>query len=465
VPRDKKPPSRRKPHRAEDSRKRISRSGDCFLPIPTCGELFDDGGSIDLLFDPAAGRLALVSWDGRKYRIAPSVEHGGRIFRPVDLDPSILRAVTLPTSVSLYGSTEQLFTTVQQLLARYGFPAEVALAATFFLFSTWHIENLSIAPCLRIFGPEPEANLLLQLLGCLVRRSLSLGEVTRKSLCTVLEDLRPTLIVRREQQNSSAMRLLAASDNRHSYFQWKGGLVNIFCAKAIYYGNLLHNDFSNGLAVNLNPFREKLPVFHAKAAQETVAQLQSKLLAYRLQNISKVADSQFDVPEFNSGIRVLARAMGSCVVDAPHLQSQLIALLQDYQEKIRAQSWLDLRCVAIEALLSGCHKPEAADGKVYVGKSTEIVRAILKGRGRTTRLDPQAIGGIWRALDLSPKRDRHGCAIRLSEEVCRRIHKLAVDYDVAAMQDGQGHCAYCAEIVGGDSTEKRYTPTFRKDRG
>lgn len=457
--------TRRNPHRAQDSHKTLLPRCNSSLPIPTCGEVFDDGGCIDLIFDRAAGRLALVNWDGRKYRIAPNVEHGGRVFCPADLEPSILRAATLPGNVSRYGSTEQVFTAAQELFSVYGFPAEVTLPATFFILLTWQIENLPTAPRLRIFGPEPEANLLLHLLGCLVRRSLPLGEVTRKSLCTVLEDLRPTLIVRREQQNRSALRLLAASDHRDSYVQWKGGLVDIFCAKAIYYGNLLHNDFSNGLTVNLSPFRDKLPVFRAKAAQETVAKLQSMLLAYRLQNLAKVRDSQFDVPEFNSGIRVLARAIGSCLVDAPHLQAQLIALLQEYEEKIRAESWLDLRCVAIEALIAECHKPEAADGKVYVGKSTETARAILKGRGETTPLEPQAIGGIWRSLELTPRRDSSGFAIRLTDEVRRRIHNLALAYDVAAMQSGVAQCAACAEIMGNDGTEKHHTTTFRKDRG
>src|SRR6266478_7059322 len=82
-----------------------------------------------------------------------------------------------------FESTVELFTAARELLMSRGFPEEVALTSTYFVFPTWFPEFLPIAPCLSIAGPRPEAALLLQLLGWLVRRPLPLGDVTRSGLC------------------------------------------------------------------------------------------------------------------------------------------------------------------------------------------------------------------------------------------------------------------------------------------
>ena len=438
------------------SRKRTQDAGDQRSPIKTSGEVFSDGGTIELILDAETQRLGLLLSDGENRTVAPRVEHRGRMYVPADLGPSILRAMTWPSKFSDYGSTERLFTAVRESFTTHGFPTEVALLTTRFVFPTWFPECLPAAPSLSIVGPLPEANLLLQLLGCLVRHPLPLAEVSRASLCSLPMDLQPTLLIDQGNFSPSTRRLLSASNNRNAYVPWKGALVNIYCPKAVYRGDTVGDGLFGdaALQINLAPSRARLPIVSAKTQQEIATELQPQLLAYRLKNIAKVRESEFDLPTFASPIRILARVLGACIVDAPELQAGLVPLLEEHQERMRGERWIDLRCVVIEALLYYCHNGEK--DRVHVGEIADVVGAILKGRGETPPSDPKPIGGILRLLQFSPKRDSKGYAIRLTEEVRREVHRLTSDYEVAAVQEGVALCPHCLEILGnrGDSASK-----------
>ncbi len=416
-------------------------------PLETLGELFGDGRSIELIRDTETGRLNLLLSDGENCTLAPRVEYMGRVYVPADLSPSILRAVTWPTKCTDYGSTETLFTAVRESFTNHGFPEEVALPTTYFALPTWFPECLPAAPCLSIAGPRPEANLLLQLLACLVRHALPLAEVSRAGLCSLPMDLQSTLLIDQEHLSPSTRRLLSTSNNPNAYVPWKAGLVNVYCPKAIYQGNTLGNGLFGDAAVHINlaPSRGRLPMLDEKARQEIATALQPQLVAYRSRNIAKVRESTFDLPGFASPIRILARVLGACIVDAPELQAGLIPFLEDHQEKIRAERWVDLRCVVIEALVYYCHS--AKKDRVHVGEIAAAASTILKARGEIPPSDPKPIGGILRFLQFSPKRDSQGYAIQLTDRARRRIHRLARDFDVAAVQQGVTLCPHCSEIA------------------
>ena len=233
--------------------------------------------------------------------------------------------------------------------------------------------------------------------------------------------------------------------------------MNIYCATAVYRADTLDHGLLGDatLQINLAPSRGRLPILEAKAKQEIAGELQPKLLAYRSRNIARVRESEFDLPGLASEIRILARILGACFVDAPELQAGLGPLLEEHNEKIRAEHWIDLHSVAIEALLFHCHSGEKE--LVYVGEITRTACTILKGRGESTPLKPRAMGPILRSLGLSPKRVTKGFIIQLADGVRRRIHRLARDYDVAAVQEGVARCPHCSEIAA--AREPRGEPT------
>jgi hypothetical protein len=416
-------------------------------PIRTMGEVFPDGEGIELLHDAATGRLTLLLFDGKKRCVAPRHETRGNAYLPAEIEPSFLQAITLPSTCTDYGSTLELFTAVRAPFSTYGFTEEVASPAAFFVFASWFPDCLPAAPYLCIAGPRPEAGLLLQLLACMVRHPLRLGEITRSALCSLPFDLQLTLLIDHEPTSRSAQSLLAASNERGAFIWGRGRLISPFSAKAVYRGPALNdgNLDSAPLQINVLPIRGRLPILDMTAQREIVENLQPMMQDYRCRNISKVCESSMDFPEFQSELRILGRVLGAGIVDAPALQADLEPLLRRFDELARAERWRDLRCVTIEALLFLTHSEKQI--KVHVGKITQTLSTILKGRGESVSLEPETIGRIVRVLGFTPKRDSKGKAIHLSDRVRRRIHELARAYDVAAVQEGMALCQLCREIL------------------
>jgi hypothetical protein len=426
------------------------------LCADTVGELSPNAECVELIRDAQTGLLKQLVSDGGNSVPPQYVEYRRRVDVPADPALSVLQAITWPQKCTPYESTEKLFSAVRETFRSRGFPEHAALQAAYFTFPTWFPECVPAAPCLLIAGPRPEASFFLQLLGCAVRHALWLGEVTRGGFCSLPMDLQLTLLVDLEYVSRSARSLLSTSNNRQAHIPRKSTLVNVYCAKAIYCGDKIGDSFfdSTSLRINLTPFRGPLPIIDARARQGLAEELQAKFLAYRQKNIAEVRASGFDLRWFSSDIRILARVLGACLVDAPELQAGLDSLLRRYEEDTRAERWFDARCVAIEALLFHCHA-EKGPVKIHVGKIACTASTILKGRGLTSPFDPKAMGVIVRSLGLSPRRDSKGYAIRLTDSVRQLIHQLARDFDVAAVQDSFRLCSYCSDIfVVGDNENK-----------
>jgi hypothetical protein len=184
---------------------------------------------------------------------------------------------------------------------------------------------------------------------------------------------------------------------------------------------------------------------------ETItANFQPRLLDYRLKHFAKMRDSNFDAPEFGSNLRVHARALGSCIVDASELQTEVAPLLEGQQEVIRANRWIDPQCIAIEALLEQCHLDQEPR-RVGVGELADTTTAILATRGETATSKAKEMGNRLRRLGLCPKRDSQGYAIVLNDDVRRQIHGLARDYQLAAVEQAVTSCPHCAEIIAAQS--------------
>jgi hypothetical protein len=409
--------------------------------------VFPDGAIVELV--QKAGSLNLCVFDGKHSTIAPEAQFRDHLFLPAKLSLSIRQVVKFPEKCIDFGSTAGLFASIQKLFASHGFPEEAGLAATHFSFATWFIEASPIAPCLLITGSRLEASLLLQLLGCLVRHPVPLGEFTRHSSFSLPIKLAPTLLINADSIGPAALALLRTSNHRNAYFPLKDGLVDFFCAKAVFCGDTVDSAIlgESALHINLPPCCGRLPILDEKFSDEIAQEFQSKFLAYRCHHFLEVRESQFDLPEFTSATRILARVFGAPIVDAPALQAGLTRLLRDYEEKKLESSWTDLRCVVIEAVLHHCHKEPGE--RVHVGKIAQTVKRILMGRGDETEREPREIGPLLTGLGLSSKRDRDGYAVLLDSAACRHIHRLAQGFGLLAMRKGEARCLHCQSILNG----------------
>src|SRR5262249_47916543 len=104
--------------------------------IETCGEVFPDGTTINLLRSASTSRLNLLLSTAKSQKISALVEYGRHIYKPARLDPSVRAAVRLPTKFSYFASTVELFASVRDVFLRRGFPDDVVFAIPYFVFAT-----------------------------------------------------------------------------------------------------------------------------------------------------------------------------------------------------------------------------------------------------------------------------------------------------------------------------------------
>jgi hypothetical protein len=417
------------------------------LPRSTAGELFPDGSCLELILRPESDEMEFAFVRGQKTSVGTSFEVDGHTYAPAPIDSSFLRATVLPSGLKAYGSTNQLFTEIRDLFTQFGFLEDVCLLASYFLLATWFTELLPIAPCFVINGPRSEALLLLDLLGCLVRRPLHFGEPERAVLSCLPYVLQPTLLFSDYSTKPRVKNLLAISSRRGYQLARGSNVVAAFYAKAIYCGAALANDDFGGAAIraHLEVIRGRFPLLNSQNKLRIIAEFQPKLLAYRAATHVAVSQSEFDLPELSSDVRILARTLGVCVVGSPEIQAGLKRLLGSYDAGIRAERRYDVRYVAIESLFSFCHT--RIDEKIYVGEVTKTVDEIQKSRGEGGAHSARQMGDVLRSLGFHAKRDGNGFSILLTENMRRYIHELARDFEIKALQESEGPCDLCTEYL------------------
>jgi hypothetical protein len=421
----------------------------------TLGELFPDGRSLDLIYNPESDQLELVYFDGPETEIGTTIDVLGRDYEVAQINRAFVCASVWPSRLeSSYGSTADFFAAIREVFAKCGFSEDVSVASAYFVFSTWFPELLPIAPCLLIRGPQSSAKCLLDILACLVRRPLHFGELDRSVLCCLPFALRPTLLFSRQSARGQTRGILSISSRPGCLLPRGTSVVNASYPMAIYGGAEFACDDLGGsvIPVHLMPILRRLPFLSARSRQELADQFQPKFAAYRAANHVAVGRSQFTAPEFTLETRMLARALGSCIVGSPEVQVGLKNILESCEEEARAEQCCDVRCLAIEALLAFCHT--RPDAKVYVGEITAAIEEIQKSRGETGALKARQTGGILRSLGIHSKRNRQGFSMVLTEKMRRQIHELARDFKVEPLEQGEPPCSVCTELLAApDKTE------------
>jgi hypothetical protein len=106
--------------------------------IATAGEFFPDGAILDLVRNKESKSLELLVWSKAKARSGGQFERDGKIYAPVEVDPTILGALQLPTTCATIGMpTSELFGEIYQELDRYtDLPGAALSQVVYFIFAT-----------------------------------------------------------------------------------------------------------------------------------------------------------------------------------------------------------------------------------------------------------------------------------------------------------------------------------------
>ena len=214
--------------------------------------------------------------------------------------------------------------------------------------------------------------------------------------------LRPTLLVEQSKLVSQLRGYLRAGSSSGAHVARAGRFLDLRCVKALYCEeDGLDSELREGLLrVSLYPARANAAFFDVREEDRLSAEIQPQLLQYRLENFQAVQASRFDVPEFTTGVRELARSLGASVVGDPTLTAGIIPLLSAQDEEIRA-NWGTLPEFAIiVTLLAFVH--EKKEPRVPVKKLTEFVNAVVNASGDIKEYSTVEIGHLLSRLEPAP---------------------------------------------------------------
>jgi hypothetical protein len=410
--------------------------------VETGGITFSNGHCIELIKN---GRGSPILLDSRSKKCYERINHAGLVYVPPLLAPSVLEALTLPSKPTDCGSTVEMFEQIRNFFLGQGVSDDAAKACTYFAFATWFPESLPVAPCLVLAGTQAEARVLLRLLTSVVRHALLLAEFNLAIFHRFPMHVQPTLLI--GCVHPSMWKLFSASDHPGTFVVNKNGLTDLYCAKAAYAGPASWAVCGDGiLNISCVLHGGRLPVINGLTLEKIAADFQPKLLDYRLKHVAHVQDSDFDAQTLPIPLRILARALGSCIVDAPELQADIVRLLESQGEELRANRLLDPKCVAIEAMFAHCHG-ENGSTRVGVNEIAAMATAIMADRGEITVFEPRRMGSLLRLLGFRPMRNAKGFAIHLTADVHRLVHRLARDLKVGDSVQAVRVCPHCSESV------------------
>lgn len=411
------------------------------LPIPTTGEVFNDGTLIDLISDPHDGDLGLALWDGGSETRGPLVEHNNRIYKPAPIDSSVLRALTLPANCSPHGTSREFLTEISNMVTHFvGVPERSAALVGRLVLCTAIVDALSTAPMLIVNGPDiGRGNQLVALLRCLCRHPLQLTGVTPAGLCSLVSGARFTYLINQSSLSDKLLKLLDYASARDQKIPVRGRLLDLFGVQIVH-GDLVHGPNSwpaRSILVSVTPTGQELPPFDLDIQHRIAGEFQPKLLSFRRSNLSLARRIQFDTSKFSFPLRDLARSLAAATPDDPALQAEVFDLLRDQDTDVRSERWTELSSVALEAIVVAAD--QSPGQTIYVASLAEIAQEILRRRGDAmTVVKPAVLGKRLKMLGFTTEpRDSRGTKLVLSDTVVRRAIQLARDLGGPEMEDDE----------------------------
>jgi hypothetical protein len=362
-----------------------------------------------------------------------------------------MRGIPLPIREEPYGTTVELLTQIRKtILEQISVSNEVSAVLTYWVLSTWFMESLPIAPCLVITGASHEGDMVLRTLKVFCRFPLLMAGVSSASLRGIDWTLRPTLLLSEPNLSKQMTAVLGCSTSQGYLVGTAGKYQDYFGSKAIYLGEdpPIHAMPRFSLHVNAASMSKAGPGYARPLSNSIAQSFQDRLVDYRLKNLVRVHNSDFDASSLHSDTRSVANALGACIVDAPDLQAELVSLLVP-----RAQQQLEDRsnsheALVIEGTLSLCHQGKL---QIFVKEIADEVNRIQASRGETLRFTAEKVGHKLKKVGLCTRRlSSAGNGLLIDHTTRVRLHEVAAAFlDAGFVPDDQNlHCSLCNENKG-----------------
>jgi hypothetical protein len=343
------------------------------------------------------------------------------------------------------GVADELHAQFKRMIAgRTSLTDNVSAMVAFWAISTWFQEAFPVIPCLVIRGPAHEAMVVLRVLRDLCRTPTLLAGFRRADL----KDLNGhrTLLISEPNLDNRTAALLGNLTNRDFILLEQGSYLYCAGSRAVYIGEdpainrIQHSLYIDAVARPL----AKLPD-PGWPLPGTIETLRQRILEYRDRNMEEVRCLTFNPCGLSPEAHAMANALGSCLVGASQLQTQLVALLRPAdQQQIADRSDSD-ETLVVGAALALSHQDK---GEVFVKEIAAEVNRLLVARGETRQLSPEKVGHKLRKVGLLTRRlSQAGNGLILDQANRSHIHEVAAAYrgEDTTQGDGNLHCPLCTQ--------------------
>ena len=356
-------------------------------------------------------------------------------------------SILIPTGKESYGTTLELFTQMKLVIAEQtGLSDQVSALLTFWAFSTWFSESLSLAPRLVITGWAPEGELILRTLRIFCYHPLLMAGLTAANLEQVPWDLRLTLLVSEPNLDKRMALLLDCSTCRGYQSIREGRPHDYFGPKAIYLGaDLPATSMINSVHINASDTVKGESHRASHLSDDMIQHFQDQLFGYRVNNIQEVFQSDFNASGLSSEAHAIANALGACIVDAPSLQAELVSALMPQSQQQIAERLDDLGTLVVGAAFALCHQGKDA---ILVGEIAAEVNRILLSRGERLQFSAEKVGYKLKKIGLLSRRlGGAGNGFLLDHSTQLRLHEVGAAYGCEGFVEEEKslHCPLCQQ--------------------
>src|SRR5207248_717498 len=318
-----------------------------------------------------------------------------------------------------------------------------------FIFASWFTDCFQVAPVIFMDGPDNEVMSVLRLLNALCYHPVLVGDLDIASLATLPTGLRVTLLINQADLSPRVEKALQASTRQDLNVVSGNRSLNIFGARA------LRGSFPSdqvGISLSITPRRRVLPGFNETEDRARSDEFQSRLLAYRMDNVAQVRKFTLNAASIYLGIADQMTAWLASLPKDSEVEKSLFLSFAECQERRSAARFEDPKCLVAEAALLFSHRTGAEH--FYVRELAEKVNDLLLGRHADVKLEHRKIGSVLKNLGIRTHRVTKGYRVKLDENMRKRIHSVADSYRVLSITPKTKHCVHCIdEFSRSQSTE------------
>jgi hypothetical protein len=154
--------------------------------------------------------------------------------------------------------------------------------------------------------------------------------------------------------------------------------------------------------------------------------LPGHLAKYRESNLAQVRRLEFNPTGVSPETGAVAKALGSCIVDSPGLQSVLVAILAPHDRQQISERRDTAEALVVEAVLA---LSSGGAEQLYARDIAVEANRLVEARGERSKLSPEKVGHRLRKLGLPTRRlSQAGNGLVMDKETLTRLLTLSAMY-------------------------------------